>query len=107
MDTGKLKRLITIQRAAPGEDEVGQPVSTWTDVATVWADIAHKSGLETIKGDAPVSVVQASILIRYRTDIDTGMRVVHGSTVYDIKAVLPDEGRREGTYLVCQTGAVR
>jgi len=107
MQAGKLNSRITIQRLIDGQDEIGQPVSTWTDVATVWADVAHKSGLETIKADAPVSVVKASIRIRYRTDITAGMRVTLGSTHYDVMAALPDEGRREYTDLVCQTGAAR
>lgn len=102
MRAGKLNSRITIQRQSTGVDEIGQPVTTWDDVATVWANIAHKSGLQTIKADAPVSVVQASIRIRYRTDIDAGMRVVYGAATYDIRAVLPDVAGREYTDLVCE-----
>lgn len=105
MRAGPLRNLVTIQRPATGQDDIGQPVTTWTDVATVWANIAHKSGLETIKADAPVSEVQASIRIRYRTDIDAGMRVTFGSTHYDIRAVMPDSTGREFTDLVCIVGA--
>lgn len=104
---GKLNSRVTIQAPGTAQDDAGQPLAAWSDVATVWANIALKSGLETIKGDAPVSVVQASIRIRYRTDLNAGMRVVHGSTQYDIRAVLPDNGRREFTDLVCETGARR
>ncbi|MNF12231.1 Phage head-tail joining protein [compost metagenome] len=67
----------------------------------MWANIAHKSGLETIKGAAPVSMVQASIRIRYRADVDAGMRAVCGGVVYDIKAAPPNTGR-EYLDLVCE-----
>jgi SPP1 family predicted phage head-tail adaptor len=54
--------------------------------------------VEAIKAGAEASVVQASIRIRYRTDVTSAMRVVHGSTTYEIKAVLPDEGRDRTTW---------
>lgn len=104
MQAGKLNSRVTIQRPGTAQDGTGQPIIAWVDVATVWAHIVHKSGLEMIKADAPVSVVQASLRIRYRTDIDAGMRVVHGATVYDIRAVLPDAARRDFTDLVCTVG---
>jgi SPP1 family predicted phage head-tail adaptor len=45
--------------------------------------------------------VRASIRIRYRTDITAAMRVTDGSTVYQVKAVLPDSGRQY-LDLVCE-----
>lgn len=99
---GQLNRRVTLQRRATGQDAAGQPVSTWQDVATVWASVLTQNGLESIKADRPVSQVKASIRIRWRTDIDAGMRAVLGATVYDIKAVLPDETKRQHVDLVCE-----
>jgi SPP1 family predicted phage head-tail adaptor len=83
-----LNHRVTLQAKAAGFDELGQPVAGWTDVATLWADIRHLSGLQAIKADANISTVRASVRIRKRSDVDAGMRVVHGSTVYDVRAVL-------------------
>lgn len=103
MRAGQLNRLVTIQRLTQIKDEIGQIIGTdWTDVATVWANIRHLSGAEAIKADAPTSKVRASIRIRYRAGIDAGMRVLHGSTAYDIQAVLPDEIGRRHIDLVCE-----
>lgn len=102
MEAGALNRRVTIQQRQTGFDEVGQPIDGWADVVTVWANIAHKSGLQTIKADAPISVVQASIRIRYRTGVDAGMRVLYGATTYDIRAVLPDAAGRDFVDLVCE-----
>lgn len=102
MNTGALNKRVKIQHLAAGQDAIGQPVMTWSDFATVWASIRHPSGLQAIKGDADVSVVKASIRIRYRTDITAGMRVLHGAVVYDIKAVLPDESGKVHADLVCE-----
>jgi len=101
-DPGRLNRLVQIQRRTSAQDAIGQPLDTWTSIAAVWADIRQPSGLAAIKANAEVSVVQASIRIRYRTDINAGMRVVHGATVYSISAVLMDVSGRQWIDLVCQ-----
>jgi SPP1 family predicted phage head-tail adaptor len=105
MRAGSLNNLITIQQLAAGQDEIGQPVQTWSDFATEWADIRHQSGLETIKADAVTSTVRASIRIRYRSDLNSGMRVLHGATAYNILAVLPDLARKEYVDLACEVVA--
>ena len=102
MQAGRLNRRVTLQSPSQSVDEIGQPIPGWTDVATVWGDIRMKSGLESIKAGAPVSVVQASIRIRYRAGVNAGMRVVHNLQVYEILAVQPDVGGREYVDLVCQ-----
>lgn len=93
MSAGKLNRRATIKALQSGQDEIGQPVTTWSTVATVWADIRHLSGLEQIKGDADASIVKASIRIRRRSDVNAGMRAYEGATAYEIKAVLDDDKR--------------
>jgi SPP1 family predicted phage head-tail adaptor len=103
MQAGALRHRITIQKKGGGTNSWGEPdPDSWTDVVTVWANIRHQSGAESIKSDKPTSEVRASIRIRWRTGIDAGMRVVHGSNKYDIRAVLPDEVSRVHVDLVCE-----
>lgn len=102
MQAGRLNRRCTLQQPNAATDELGQPIPGWTDVATVWADIRMKSGLEAIKAGAVVSTVQASIRIRYRSDLNAGMRVVHNLVAYQITAVQPDVGGREFVDLVAE-----
>ncbi len=89
MDIGRLNKRITIQSQSASYDAAGQQVDTWTTFATVWANIRHKSGTETIKADVLTSTVKASMRIRYLTGVNAGMRVVYQNTVYRIEAVLP------------------
>ena len=102
MQAGSLRTRITIERRDTGTDSWGQPVNTWATHAAVWANVRHLSGKEAITGDAPVSTVQASIRIRWRTDLDAGMRCVMAGKRYNIKAVLPDLGSREHVDLVAE-----
>lgn len=104
-DPGQLNRLVALQSRTAGVDALGQPVGAWAEVALVWASIRNQSGLQALRADQPVSIVQLSIRIRYRAGVNAGMRVVHGATVYEISAVLPDEAGRQWTDLVCQVVA--
>lgn len=102
MRPGLLNRRVVVQQQSTTQDAIGQPVLTWTTFATVWADIRHSSGVESIKADALTSTVRASIRVRYTRTITTGMRVVEGTTTYNIVAVLPDMGGKEYSDLVCE-----
>lgn len=107
MDSRRLNRKVTIQRQTATQDATGQPLTTWGNLIAssdgkAWANILHLNGSESIKANADASTVRASIRIRYRADVDAGMRVMHGAVAYDIKAVLPDEARREFVDLVCE-----
>jgi SPP1 family predicted phage head-tail adaptor len=106
MQAGKLSTRITIQQRSTTQDTVGQPLDTWTTFATVWADVRTTNGLsfikEAIRANAEVSMMRTSFRIRYRTGINAGMRVLLGSTVYDIEAVMPDLGNKDHLDLVCE-----
>lgn len=90
MKAGTLDQRITLQQRAGAVDEIGQPLGeSWSDVAYLWANVRHLSGLESIKSGATVSQVNASMRIRFRAGIDAGMRILHGAAVYQVEAVLP------------------
>jgi SPP1 family predicted phage head-tail adaptor len=97
-----LRHRITIQQQSSTVDALGQRVQAWSTFAQAWADIRNAGGLETIKADKEASIVKASIRLRYRTDLNPGMRVLYGSTVYDIEAVLPDMKAKRHVDLVCK-----
>lgn len=102
MRGGDLRSLVTLQGLVDGQDGIGQPVQTWADVAQVWADVRFLSGLETIKADAQQAITRASVRIRFRSDVTQAMRIVHGSTVLQIKACLPDDTGRKYLDLACE-----
>ena len=110
MQAGKFNRYITVQQRADTEDTYGQPVGTWGTFSNEWAWVKTPAGYsaarEEVSGGAEVSGVAVSIRInRFREDVTAGMRVLDGSTVYNIRAVIPDYQRSQYTDLVCDTGA--
>lgn len=102
MRPGLLNTRVVVQQQSATQDALGQPVQSWATFATLWADVRHTSGIEAIKTDAIASVVRASIRVRYRGDLTAAMRVIHGSTTYNIVAVLPDIGGKEYVDLACE-----
>jgi SPP1 family predicted phage head-tail adaptor len=90
---------ITIQQRSTGRDEGGQPIEGWTTVATLWAEVRDITGREYIAAGAEQAEVTTRVRIWRRAGIKPAMRVLRGTTTYDIKAVL-DEGR-DGTLLIC------
>ena len=103
---GDLKHRVVIQSQDATEDGDGQQVLTWTTFATVWADIGGMSGLSTIRsgGDADMSVTRVSIRARWLEGLTAGMRVTHGSDIYDIQAVSYDMATKETVDMVCYKG---
>ena len=103
MRAGTLNTRVTIERKTGGTNDWGEPLPEgWEDFTAAWANVLHKSGSETIRADADTSTVRASVRIRWRTDVDAGMRLKVGAAVYVIEAVLPDLQRREFVDLIAK-----
>ncbi len=107
LNAGRLNRRITIEQRTAGVDAWGQRLTTWTTVATCWADVRAMSGsaaAERVAADRETSVTAYSMRIRWRTDVTAGMRVSMGTTRFDIVDVIEDQAGREYVDLVCQQG---
>lgn len=102
MRAGRLNARVTIQQRNAGQDSYGQPVNTWADVATVWANVTDIKGREFLAAQASQSAVTTKILIRDLDGVDAAMRVVHGVDVYNIVAVLRHDD--DGLLLMCERG---
>ena len=94
-----MRHRITIKRRGAALDDYGAPVfggaGEWVDVATVWASLEAMRGSEYFAAKQIQSSVTQRIRIRYMDGIKPEMLVLHGSTVYNIAAVLPDNRRTE------------
>jgi SPP1 family predicted phage head-tail adaptor len=91
---GSFNFRVVLQQRPSGQDAFGQEIAgDWIDVARIWADVRHLNGLEAIKGGADISVVRASVRIRYRAGINADMRLLIDGRPYDIRAVMPTSDR--------------
>jgi len=100
MDAGQLKERVIIQRRRQATEAGGQPVVTWTDLATVWARVAPESMTERRKRDKPTAVTRWTASIRYLADVDETCRIAHRDRTLDVTGVTYDRDRR-WMYLDC------
>jgi SPP1 family predicted phage head-tail adaptor len=106
----RLNKRITLQQLVAGKDATGAPAEDWQNVVTtgdgtIWAGIRDLTGRQYVAAGGTQNAVQTEIEIRYRAGIVPAMRVVHGTDLYDIEAVLDQKGK--ALLLMCQKGANR
>ena len=107
MRAGKLRHRITIQQYAlgsPQRNASGELDGSWTAYLTVSASVDPVSGREPWLAQAHLSEVSHKVHIRYRAGITHDMRVLYGSRVFEIKAVLNFEERNRELLLLCTEG---
>lgn len=98
LSAGTLRKRITLQQQSPSVDSFGQQVSTWTDVATVWASIEPSVGRELLAAQAVRLDQPTTITIRWQPIFASprtvaAMRAVYSGRIFNIHSV-ENEGER-------------
>ena len=104
MQAGLLREVVTLQSQSSTQDSFGQRVTTWTDVATVRAQVQALSGRELVNAQSIHAEVSTQVMIRYRTAVTAAMRVLYRGRVLNVHAVLDPEERRIVLHLMCSEG---
>lgn len=101
MQAGKLDRRITIQGYTNTVNAAGTPVMTWTDKATVWAELVKRSTREFLRAGGGAADERTAVFrIRWWPGVSTSDRVLFEGRAYDIREV-GEIGRRVGLDLRC------
>ncbi|RIK36773.1 MAG: head-tail adaptor protein [Chloroflexi bacterium] len=100
MQAGLLRKRITFQQRNITRSSNGEQMITWGDVVTVWADVRSPVVANTIERDeGRANQVQATIMydidIRYRTGLDSTMRILYEGQALDIHSIMDPDGRRQ------------
>lgn len=102
---GRLRHQVVIEQQVTAINSSGEQDVDWETFATVWAEVAPLSARESILSEQAQSKVSARITIRALDGVAASMRVVHGSTIYNIEGVIPDpQSGVEWMTLTCSTG---
>lgn len=102
MEVAKLDRKVSIESKQITLDQVGGEVITWVPVASVWAAKRFRPGREWYQAGRTISEALVWFVLRYRADLDTTMRLVDSSEVYDILSIAPDETRKHFMQFECR-----
>lgn len=98
MRSGKLDRLITIERATETVAPSGAVSSTWTPIATVRAEIVNQTATEFLAGHGEAERGTIIFRIRFLADITTDNRITFNGAHYNVREIV-EIGRRRGLEL--------
>lgn len=101
---GAMRDRVTLQAKTLARDEVGGVAETYTDLATVSADVNPLHGRELDEAGKQQAETMIEISIRYRAGVVSTMRVLHLDTgkLYDIRSVIDVNSRRHQMVLTCR-----
>lgn len=107
---GSLVKRISIQALtanSPSQDPGGVPDEDWVTEFSPLAAIEPLRGRELLAAQQISSEVTGTIKIRYRADkqVTAKHRVLYGTRVFDIVAVIDPEERHEELVLYVREGA--
>lgn len=94
LSAGKLRHRVQIQYPIETQDQnTGAIQVSWAVLASVWASIEPLSAREFVAAQSEDSKVTTRITIRYRSDINSAMRLYHPAKglLYNIEGVLSDK----------------
>ncbi len=101
------KALITLQSPAGTRDAVGERTTTWTNAATVWADVSPLSVRDLLAAGQTQSEVTHRIKIRHSASIaaiDSSWRVLYGTRIFVISGVRNLAESSRVLELICHEG---
>lgn len=99
---GALRHRVTLEAPVRTPDEGGAATITWTSLGSVFARIEPTAGREIEQADGIAARVTHKVLIRHRPDVTAAMRLVEGTRVLEIRAVLDLDGRRRWMQCLCE-----
>jgi head-tail adaptor len=88
---GDMRTAVTLQKRGVNVDAGGYPTAAWIDIADVMVKWVNVHGSEawtvattTQRPDNLTSVQPATLMMRYRDDVDVTCSVLKGDTRYEI-----------------------
>lgn len=102
MEAGRLRHRITFQQATETYNDVGEPVTTWSDFKTVWAEVRPLKGEEYWSSQQVNAQITHRVNIRYLPGIDSTMRIKFKERYFDIEPPLNADERNVRLSMYCK-----
>lgn len=104
---GRLDRRITLLQPVTGSTISGGPNITGYELLDndpePWAEVRNKLGNEVVQNDQITHVQQSIFTVRYRTDLNLDVRIVHEDKMYAIHSFAESgETRRAYTEITAE-----
>jgi SPP1 family predicted phage head-tail adaptor len=100
LDAGDLWARVTVQQPSQTRNDVGETSLTWSDFATVWADVRSLGGREAERYAETIGLSTHKVTIRYLPGLISSMRVIYDSRTLEIGQI-NELDRRWTQELIC------
>jgi SPP1 family predicted phage head-tail adaptor len=88
INAGKYRHIVTFQRLKEAQNLYGETSvnveENWEDAFTARVGIFPISGREALTQDVKLAEISHRIVLRYKTGVDTNMRIKFGNRIFDI-----------------------
>jgi len=107
MTAGRLNQRITVQHYVAASASLGEKVKNWADLfVDLSAEVLTARGREDYEAGQFQNEATIRFCVRYRTGIDSTMRIIWKDKIY---AIMSDpvnwKGRNEWLYIDAKSGA--
>ncbi len=103
-----LRHRVTLQQEIRTTDGAGGYARSWQDVADLWAEISSVNlksyGQEKFFAGKIQAEITHKIIIRYRAGITTDMRLLFGSSIFNIRSIFNRDENNEILELLVEEG---
>ena len=95
INPGELRTLVTLERRKVTQDAGGFGSAAWAEIDTVYCRWIGAHGAEIWQAQTAGVNEPATVLIRYRDDIDTTCALTRGPARYEIISIDDIQARHE------------
>lgn len=95
MRTGQMRHSVDILARSTTQDSAGQTMNNWTVFATRRAAQDRTPGSEVFSAGTRNARVPTVWRLRWLDGVRPGMRVRHGTNLYNIISAVPDPNKEE------------
>jgi SPP1 family predicted phage head-tail adaptor len=97
---GARRQRFILEQPVEAPDGTGGVTRSYQVLTPLWGSLEFISGAEQFQRDRMEQAITHRISLRYRADINAGMRLRLGARLFDIKTIAdPDQRRRHLTCL--------
>lgn len=99
---GDLTHRLRIEAPIRTPDDAGGVTLTWALIGEVYANIRSISGTERLEDDRLAGGVTHAIWLRHRAELTSHHRLLYGTRIFEIRAILDRDGRHRFVECRCE-----
>ena len=97
-----LRHRLTLEELVRVSDEGGGFTESWTELATLFADLRPTAGGERVESDRLTGTVTHEVALRYRAGVAPATRLRMATRLFHILAVIDVDERRRWLKCLCE-----